>query len=973
MSILKVTGTGIRIGTVDPTASAPTPQTYVRNPSWPACEADAGDNRMRGLHAVWPQGGNFFAARAIGSYNIDFGDGTSTDYSSSAIAYYEYDYTNSALDGTNAPVTFTASTNTVNRTAHGYTNGMQVRFYDIATTTGIQEATPYYVTDATSNTFKISYNNYNSFGVVREETSPQALTFKPDGTKMYITGTSGDDVNEYDLGTAWDVSTASFLQAFSVVAQENVPTGLFFKTDGTKMYVIGQTGDVVNEYDLGTAWDVSTASFLQTYNGTASETLPTAIFFKPDGTKMYVMGTTGDAVREYDLSTAWNVSTASFLQTFSVSAQESAPSGLFFKPDGTKMYVMGSAGDDVNEYDLSTAWDVSTASYLQSFVVGATDPTGLFFKPDGTQMYVMGTTSDVINAYDLSTAWDVSTAIVSAIQSNIVDFTNDGSAALLPYKIATVTISPQAGQNITTLDLFEKHNQSGLISAYATGWLDMAIALPDVTTLNLGQSSSLINHGLCERVRINQLGNVTTYSSLFYGFTRLKTVVIPDNITTVTNTSSMFFNCFSLYEVPLFDTSNVTNVTNMFYNCNTLVSIPFFDTSSVTRIDSMFHFCSSITTVPLFDTSNVTNMTSMFNACLSLTSVPFFDTTNVTNMNSMFQNCYSLTSVPFFDTTNVTNMSSMFNGCHSLKSVPLFATSNATSMGGTFSYCTSLTTVPLFDTSKVTTMSSMFQYCYSLASVPFFDTSNVTAMASMFYDCRSITTVPAFNTRRVSSMASMFQNCYSLRSVPFFETSTVNNMNSMFSGCTSITTVPQFNTTAVTNMNIMFNGCSSLESVPKFDTSVVTSMSTMFAGCRSLIFVPAFDTPNVTNMASMFNSCSDIVRIPAFNTSSVTNFSAMFSGCTTLVEVPEFDMSTPTAASGYSTTFTNCTSLSRIRATGIRFSFTLANLKLSATALNEIYTNLPTVTGQTITVSGNYGVASDDPTIATAKGWTVTG
>jgi hypothetical protein len=84
-------------------------------------------------------------------------------------------------------------------------------------------------------------------------------------------------------------------------------------------------------------------------------------------------------------------------------------------------------------------------------------------------------------------------------------------------------------------------------------------------------------------------------------------------------------------------------------------------------------------------------------------------------------------------------------------------------------------------------------------------------------------------------------------------------------------------------------------------------------------------------------------------------------------------MSTPTSASGYSTTFSTCTSLSRIRATGIRFTFTLASLKLSATALNEIYTNLPTVTGQTITVSGNYGTTGDDPTIATAKGWTVTG
>jgi hypothetical protein len=33
---------------------------------------------------------------------------------------------------------------------------------------------------------------------------------------------------------------------------------------------------------------------------------------------------------------------------------------------------------------------------------------------------------------------------------------------------------------------------------------------------------------------------------------------------------------------------------------------------------------------------------------------------------------------------------------------------------------------------------------------------------------------------------------------------------------------------------------------------------------------------------------------------------------------------------------------------------------------------LPTL-ARTITVTGNYGTASDTPSIATAKGWTVTG
>jgi sugar lactone lactonase YvrE len=243
----------------------------------------------------------------------------------------------------------------------------------------------------------------NFFFVVTQETAPQDVFFKPDGTKMYVIGTSGDAVYEYNLSTAWDISTASYLQNFSVAAQDTGPSGVFFKPDGTKMYVIGTSGDAVYEYNLSTAWDISTASYLQNFSVAAQETVPTGVFFKPDGTKMYVVGQAGDAVYEYNLSTAWDISTASYLQNFSVAAQETAPNGVFFKPDGTKMYVVGSVGDDVNEYNLSTAWDISTASYLQNFSVAAQEtlPTGVFFKPDGTKMYVVGNAGDAVWSYDL--------------------------------------------------------------------------------------------------------------------------------------------------------------------------------------------------------------------------------------------------------------------------------------------------------------------------------------------------------------------------------------------------------------------------------------------------------------------------------------------------------------------------------------------------------------------------------------------
>ena len=243
-----------------------------------------------------------------------------------------------------------------------------------------------------------------NFSVTAQDTSSTGVFFKPDGLKMYVLGASNNRVYEYNLSTAWDVVSSVYFQNFSVAAQETAPRGITFKPDGLKMYVIGTNGDDVNEYNLSIAWNVSTAVFLQNFSVAAQETAPYDVFFKPDGLKMYVVGAAGVDVNEYNLSIAWNVSTAVFLQNFSVAAQDTSPTGVFFKPDGLKMYVLGATGVDVNEYTLSTAWNISTAVFLQNFSVAAqeTVPLGVFFKPDGLKMYVVGVIGVDVNEYDLT-------------------------------------------------------------------------------------------------------------------------------------------------------------------------------------------------------------------------------------------------------------------------------------------------------------------------------------------------------------------------------------------------------------------------------------------------------------------------------------------------------------------------------------------------------------------------------------------
>ena len=125
---------------------------------------------------------------------------------------------------------------------------------------------------------------------------------------------------------------------------------------------------------------------------------------------MYISGGNTGAIYQYALSIAWDVSTANYEdEKFkSVSSEDASPFGVFFKPDGTKMYIVGYNNDTVYQYALSTPWDVSTATFetgkFKSVGTQATLLYDIYFKPDGTKMYILGYNNDTVVQYDTSGA-----------------------------------------------------------------------------------------------------------------------------------------------------------------------------------------------------------------------------------------------------------------------------------------------------------------------------------------------------------------------------------------------------------------------------------------------------------------------------------------------------------------------------------------------------------------------------------------
>ncbi|MBF0195507.1 MAG: hypothetical protein HQL71_13175 [Magnetococcales bacterium] len=143
------------------------------------------------------------------------------------------------------------------------------------------------------------------------------------------------------------------------------------------------------------------------------------IAFNDTGSKFFASN--GTDLREYNLSTNYDITTISALQYLAnISGSE-----MKFSTDGTKVFV--TVGALINEYHLSTAFDLSTIGTIQATkTVLATYHTGLMFSADGTSMWRNNGTKFI--EYELTTGFDLTTC-----SAHPINIKNTGTKAIADY------------------------------------------------------------------------------------------------------------------------------------------------------------------------------------------------------------------------------------------------------------------------------------------------------------------------------------------------------------------------------------------------------------------------------------------------------------------------------------------------------------------------------------------------------------
>jgi len=200
---------------------------------------------------------------------------------------------------------------------------------------------------------------------------------------------------------------------------------------------------------------------------------------------MYVLGEVNASVFQYSLSTGFDLSTASYNSvSFSVGTEESFPQALAFSSDGTKMFIIGS-GDSVYQYSLSTAFDLSTASYDSvSFSVNTEDNAagGMTFSSGGSKMYILGGSNDSVFQY--TTGGTTSTNRMEAAQLNAVSDANHYTLGN-DLDLAITMTMPDGNTNSPTSDGVSINYDANVVNQGAVLGTDYEFDKPTNTTVRV--------------------------------------------------------------------------------------------------------------------------------------------------------------------------------------------------------------------------------------------------------------------------------------------------------------------------------------------------------------------------------------------------------------------------------------------------------------------------------------------------------
>lgn len=238
-----------------------------------------------------------------------------------------------------------------------------------------------------------SYDTGQEKIVSAQGLTPIGVWLTPDGMNMFTSENTNTAMFRYELTTPWDVTTAEYSGNTKSLSGDGLAglNGCAFSADGTVFIAQSSGTDEVFKYVMSTAWDLTSASYAgKLYNG-GQTTGDNALTISPDGKRLVVNVYNAEKTYDYTMATAWDIPNASYVGSFGGPFPPANFTGMCFNADGTKFFYASIGDDAIHEYNLSIPFDTTSANLTEVAYLATTsaDPRQIFINADQTKLFVV--------------------------------------------------------------------------------------------------------------------------------------------------------------------------------------------------------------------------------------------------------------------------------------------------------------------------------------------------------------------------------------------------------------------------------------------------------------------------------------------------------------------------------------------------------------------------------------------------------
>ena len=491
-----------------------------------------------------------------------------------------------------------------------------------------------------------------------------------------------------------------------------------------------------------------------------------------------------------------------------------------------------------------------------------------------TQVNAYGSTQSALNVFVL-TAADPTTAKTTQLSPNLAiapasgysDWVNSGKLDLSAFSgiiyIGFEYTSPVADNYATWCVDNVKLNVGGALTPdFVYNNIQFEVfENSDSCYVIGGGSPELVIPASAINPKNNKTYKVTAIGSAAFKGTSLKSITIPEGVTSIWNDA--FNGCQSLTSVKMPQTLKYLGE-RTFYGCSKLDDIALGKIRSCGS--EAFSRCENLTAIDLVSMASIGR--EAFRGCTGLKNVVLG---NVASFGSYaFSGCTSLTSVDLGNTESIGDYT--FSGCTSLKYIDL---KKVTTVGEyAFDGCSGLINI---DFGSVKTLSRRaFSNCSGLTSIDFKNVVEIGRAA--FYGCTELTSIDLKMVTTLGCYA--FSGCTGLKSAKLgkvgtwttnYDSAYSDDVNSAFLNCTSLETVDLGETSTLGNY--LFRGCTALKDIDFKNVSELSNGA--FYGCTGLT---ELDLNNFAQLGTnTFKGCSGLKSLSILKASKLD--ASTFDGC----------------------------------------------------------------------------------------------